>query len=523
VARALLIGLTAIAVLLGTSVAAAAEDSVAITLPAPGAVVGGVVPVVAVAPADTTSMVFEWSDDGATWNAIATDEDGSDGWTAAWDTGARDGTVWLRATAARPGGAESTVIDVVLRNAPTVKTWVRRAHFSPNRDGRRDTAYLGASLNEAGRVRIRVVDADGRVRRTWEKSLSTLGSVGVRWGGRSARGRLLRDGSYRVLTVGWDLAQNKTKGKARRVVIDTVAPRIAWDGVSPEPSSGRVRQYFSFKARDADRFFAGRLAVRSTVRRVGLSRFSLDLRDATVSWKPRRALYPGTYRTRVRLVDQAANVGWSRAKPWRVHRSMTGKIVQRLEDTGRVVALTFDDCGDADAWRTILDVLRARGLKASFFCPGSLLSSRARLARRTVDDGHSVGAHGWDHANLAGQSDSFVRSRMLKDRAAWWKYGRATSAPYFRPPYMAYDDRVVRTAGETSMPRVMLWDVDPRDWERPGTSALVQRVAGGARPGSIVVLHTIAETARALPAMLDALAAKNLRPVNLDRLFYRAR
>ena len=99
----------------------------------------------------------------------------------------------------------------------------------------------------------------------------------------------------------------------------------------------------------------------------------------------------------------------------------------------------------------------------------------------------------------------------------------ATGDPprFFRPPDGATGtgrERLGRSLGLVPV----LWSVDSRDWQRPGTKAIVRRVLRNVRPGSIVLFHDGGgdrqETLRALPAILRALEKRNLEPVTLSRL-----
>jgi peptidoglycan/xylan/chitin deacetylase (PgdA/CDA1 family) len=512
--RALLM-VTLVTALCAPAAVAWADEQLALTAPLADSILTGVVTVTAAAPDAATSVAFDRSlDNGTSWSWIATDTDGSNGWTTTWMTAPLDGPAILRATA----GADHVIVAVTLRNRPAISLTRDPTRFSPNGDGTLDSTRLSVRTDEPARVALSIVDSAGRTRRRWSFDAAIPGTFWKSWNGRNASGTRLTDGRYAVRTTVTDLAGNASTATSA-VTIDTIAPRIVWSGVSPDPSSGSVTQRFTFSVRDVDVRFSGTMRVRNTTREIAARRVSLDTRKPTLSWKPSWTLYPGTYRTSVRLADRAGNRSRAAVRPWRVHRSMVAHVHHRFVEVGRTVALTFDDCYDSDAWRSILDTLRSRNVKASFFCPGETLAPHPELPRRTVAAGHSIGGHGWDHANLTGRSDWFIRSRLLADRDAWWKYGRATCAPYFRPPYGALDARVIRIAGEAAMPRVMMWSVDPRDWARPGVSIVVNRVLSGARPGSIILLHTIGPTARALPAILDGLKSRSLRPLSLDQMF----
>ena len=101
---------------------------------------------------------------------------------------------------------------------------------------------------------------------------------------------------------------------------------------------------------------------------------------------------------------------------------------------------------------------------------------------------------------------------------------RHLGAPFprlFRPPYGLYDGRTLSVLRRLKMLMVM-WSVDPRDWVRPGTQAIVRRVLRAARPGTIVELHDgggdRSQTAAALPAIITALRRRQYQLVTVPEL-----
>lgn len=200
-------------------------------------------------------------------------------------------------------------------------------------------------------------------------------------------------------------------------------------------------------------------------------------------------------------------------------RRLRGERVRRVNrDDGRV-ALTFDDCNAPLAWGSILDFLHDEDIKASFFPIGELLSENRALIRRTVEEGHSVGSHGWDHARLDGLSIRDTVRRVRADAEAMQAAAGVSTAPYFRPPFCAYDRRVLLGAALARHHHVVLWDVDPYDWQVTNPVEIAENVLKSVRSGSIILLHTRVQTALALPHVLGGLRERRLVPVSLAELF----
>lgn len=185
---------------------------------------------------------------------------------------------------------------------------------------------------------------------------------------------------------------------------------------------------------------------------------------------------------------------------------------------GGRLALTFDDGPEDTVLPRILNTLRERRVQATFFLIGREVEKRPALVRRLVAEGHEVENHGYGHVDLSGRpADAGVAEVEGGARAIRTAAGVATR--YFRPARGAFDAATVRAARAAGH-RLMLWtNVGAPDVPFPGREALVKRLTEAAFDGAVILLHADRpETAAALPAVLDAWAAKGYRPVRLDAL-----
>ncbi|HEX2030961.1 MAG TPA: polysaccharide deacetylase family protein [Actinomycetota bacterium] len=504
--------------------ASATGHGVTIIAPAAGQAVSGTVPVEASTIGTVTSVEFDWAvSSSGPWIPIATDTVAEDGWTTSWNTAPYTGPAVVRATAveAVTGDRREHAVDVTVDN--TIATFdldVSPTPFSPNGDGRKDKTHITISTSEPGEILVELLD-DEAVIRTWERTAGPGETVEISWNGK-VEAKTVANGGYDVratLTEPSGLQQEASHG----VIVDTKAPTTKWRSIKPEPISNQPMMRFKFTVADRANDLPVTLVVRDRVAKVDEKDKVVSPGARTIRWPPRypngKLLFPGQYEARLIAHDDAGNVRRTKWKPWRVIRSVKARVFTRLGGTGRKVALTFDDCHFGGAWGDILDTLAARGVDATFFCPGQMMAVHPGLVRRTDNGGHTIASHAWDHALLTGHSSSYTASRLRDDARVAWQIARQTTAPFFRPPYGAYDAAVRAAAGATGHPRVVLWDVDPRDWEAPGRAAIVSRVVSQARPGSIILLHTLPQTAAALPAIITGLRARNLNPVDLPNLF----
>ncbi|HJX98777.1 MAG TPA: polysaccharide deacetylase family protein [Chthoniobacterales bacterium] len=191
------------------------------------------------------------------------------------------------------------------------------------------------------------------------------------------------------------------------------------------------------------------------------------------------------------------------------------------------VALTFDDGPDPEWTPKILDILKKANAKAAFFVVGVNAEKYPALVRRIVNEGHEIGNHTYYHPNLALAWPEHVRlelnaTQLLIETIT----GRATTL--FRPPYAADTQpsqmselMPLQVAQELSY-LVVLENIDPQDWAKPGADIILQRVKQQRRDGSIILLHDAggdrSQTVEALPRILDWLHTRGDTIVPLSTL-----
>jgi peptidoglycan/xylan/chitin deacetylase (PgdA/CDA1 family) len=143
-----------------------------------------------------------------------------------------------------------------------------------------------------------------------------------------------------------------------------------------------------------------------------------------------------------------------------------------------------------------------RGIKLTFFIVGECAERRPSILQSFVDRGHEIGNHSWTHANLAQLSDSSVRVELQKTADLVLEITGALPR-IVRPPY---GELLVgqRQWIEASFGRLVYWNVDSRDWQRPGADIIAARLMGTVRPGSIALAHdTVSQTIEAMPRVFD--------------------
>jgi len=199
-------------------------------------------------------------------------------------------------------------------------------------------------------------------------------------------------------------------------------------------------------------------------------------------------------------------------------------VSTRFEATGpvkvpRAVALTFDDGPWPHQTERILAILRRFHVRATFFDIGYLVERYPGIVRHELQSGMSVGNHSYDHPNrplFRELSAARIRGEMAGGDEAL-RAARVAHPALFRPPGGTWSRTELSLARSLGL-RVVLWNVDPRDWANGVTTAeVVANVLGHVRAGSIIDLHDgggdQSATVAALPAIIRGIRAKGLQIV----------
>lgn len=193
------------------------------------------------------------------------------------------------------------------------------------------------------------------------------------------------------------------------------------------------------------------------------------------------------------------------------------------------VALTFDAEHPDRPHRPgvqegILDVLRDRSVRATFFLQGRWVEAFPDTARRVAREGHLVGSHSFYHARMPLLSDAGMATDIRDAEDAIRDIAGVDPRPWFRCPFLAGADDprvlgILDGLGYREVPSDIVLD----DWEpaRTGEAIAADAIAAvaAAADGAIVLFHTWPpQTLEALPAIVDALRASGAEFVTVAQL-----
>ncbi len=180
----------------------------------------------------------------------------------------------------------------------------------------------------------------------------------------------------------------------------------------------------------------------------------------------------------------------------------------------RVVALTFDDGPHPVYTRELLDGLRKRGVKATFFLMGANIEGNEELIRQMQQDGHLIGNHGYSHVQMTEEGiekvwDSVEKTGKIIEEIT------GKEPEYLRPPYGDWNEELAEKMD--LMP--VFWSVDSLDWKYQNTPKITKGVLKEVEDGDIILMHDIFPTSvESALEIVDTLKAQGYTFVTADEL-----
>lgn len=189
------------------------------------------------------------------------------------------------------------------------------------------------------------------------------------------------------------------------------------------------------------------------------------------------------------------------------------------------VAITFDDGPNPDYTLEVARILDEYGAKGTFFEVGKAVAQRPDITKALLADGQVVGNHSYLHDAVRYLDPGYPELERA-ERAIARETGVCPAL--FRPPHGTHTPFMSHIVDDRGM-TLVTWDVSAQDWVEDDPGRLAANILAKVKPGSIILLHDGLDgnipadrsvVVKALPAILDGLAAKGLRPVTLPELLH---
>ncbi|MCI6887935.1 MAG: polysaccharide deacetylase family protein [Lachnospiraceae bacterium] len=198
-------------------------------------------------------------------------------------------------------------------------------------------------------------------------------------------------------------------------------------------------------------------------------------------------------------------------------RYADGTVVQTdttREEAPKLVALTFDDGPHKTCTPRLLDGLKERNVKVTFFLMGENIAGNEDLVRRIQEEGHLIGNHSYRHIQLTHAGVDAVCEAIEKTEVMIEEItGKRPN--YLRPPYGDWNESLECRMDLTTV----FWSVDSLDWKLKNTRQIVRRVQQKTGDGDIILMHDIFQTSvDAALQIVDQLQSQGYTFVTVDEL-----
>ncbi len=205
--------------------------------------------------------------------------------------------------------------------------------------------------------------------------------------------------------------------------------------------------------------------------------------------------------------EQAADSGQSKVK-------LDDTNFPKVYSCENVIALTFDDGPRQGTTDKLLDGLRERNVKATFFLVGRNIEGNEELVKRIYDEGHLIGNHTYSHVKLTELSDAEAAQQIEKDNQLIESI-IGCKPEYIRPPF----GFITEDMAKASQMGCVLWSLDTNDWNTTNSAAVVRYVVNNAKNGDIILMHDIYDSSVAAALeIIDQLEEKGFVFVTADEL-----
>ena len=180
------------------------------------------------------------------------------------------------------------------------------------------------------------------------------------------------------------------------------------------------------------------------------------------------------------------------------------------------IAITFDDGPHPYYTEQLLDGLKERGVKATFFVTGMHVEQYPDVIKRMSEEGHLIGNHTYSHIQLSNNNvDSFRQELIQTNEVIEELTGQEVQ--YVRPPYGTWNKKFEK---ELNMFPV-LWTIDPLDWCSDNVARIVYKVTSRAEENSIILMHDeYKSTVTAAFQIIDELTEQGYEFVTVDELLF---
>lgn len=201
--------------------------------------------------------------------------------------------------------------------------------------------------------------------------------------------------------------------------------------------------------------------------------------------------------------------------PGIVYTNASAYVAESIQEKPRI-AITFDDGPSAAHTPELLDGLKERGVKATFFLIGKNIekADNSQIVKRMHEEGHLIGNHTYNHVEITKVSnEEAYQEIMITNEVIQNITGQAVE--YMRPPFGLWQKELEQKIHVLPV----LWSIDPLDWATENVDEIVNKVVTEAQENDIILLHDCYDSSvNAALRIIDLLTEEGFEFVTVDEL-----
>ncbi|HHT49846.1 MAG TPA: polysaccharide deacetylase family protein [Firmicutes bacterium] len=184
-------------------------------------------------------------------------------------------------------------------------------------------------------------------------------------------------------------------------------------------------------------------------------------------------------------------------------------------------SLTINVAWGEEELPALLQILKKRGVKATFFFDGAWVKKFPEFVKEIHTAGHEIANHGLYHGHPAQMGREELKRLIVENDQLLAGVIGAEPAKLFAPPYGEFNEEIVAVAGNLGY-RTIMWTIDTIDWQRPAPEVIIRRVVDKMKGGAIILMHPTAPTVQALDRIIQALQGQGYELVTVSELLRKA-
>jgi len=219
-------------------------------------------------------------------------------------------------------------------------------------------------------------------------------------------------------------------------------------------------------------------------------------------------------------VTAAAPVATPLPQPIKTPKPDEGKI--RSWATGKKwVALTYDDGPHPDWTPKMVELLKSKNVKATFFLLGGQIERFPDIAKSLADNGFEIGNHTMTHPdfNKSSMTPEKIKEELASTNELIEQYVTRLPIRVMRPPFGNTPKKLETVCQEMGL-QIIAWNIDTDDWRKEATAeSMASNIMKNLGDGAIILMHDKHEkTYDATAQVIDKIRAEGYEFVTMSEL-----